>query len=156
MKKLPLFLVVVLVVSYTNIGFAEPVFRDLSWGDPVESIGETIFLGEQGGGRWYEKQNEDLDFGAFSALRMGYQFANDKLVGIAVDINPVDIALVRTILMTKYGPGRPSEGEHQWETEEVYALLTYENPNNVSFMLYDTNFIMHLIRQLQESYETAW
>src|SRR5690606_41367047 len=61
---------------------AQPAFRDLYWGDPVDKLGAVQLIREIDGVEMYRSQNEDLNLGSLRARNIYYGYCRGRLMTI--------------------------------------------------------------------------
>lgn len=110
-KALCTVLVLSLILALPTIFYANPVFRDLAWGDAPEAISARFTSNseyEELGVEVYRREQEELFLGSVALNRVEYHFFEDQLFRIvAYVINEDDHRdAAKAMLEARYGKGK--------------------------------------------------
>lgn len=128
---------------------AQPAFRDLYWGDPVDKLGPVQLIREIDGVEMYRRQDEDLDLGSLRARNIYYGFWDGRLMTIM--FSTTDVRRTYDVLVAKYGEplmSNPIIKDAGWMTNDTIVSFEEDIVRNRA------NVILASIKIMEE--HEAW
>ncbi|MET4106235.1 hypothetical protein [Hymenobacter sp. UYP22] len=105
-------------------------FRGLRFGTPLTESLHLKLLQDKGDEKIYERTDEDLRVGRFSAARIHYKFFKDQFATVTIIVRgPEHAGQVLPMFEGLYGPGRPDGFSYKWQGSLV-ALSYASLPND--------------------------
>ncbi|OWP63270.1 hypothetical protein CDA63_09595 [Hymenobacter amundsenii] len=105
-------------------------FRGLPFGAPLTEALHLHLLREKGDEKVYERLDEQLQVGGFTAARIHYKFFRGQFAAVTIIVKGnAETRKVRPVLEALYGPGQPESFGGKWQGVLVglsYASLSDE------------------------------
>lgn len=143
MKKCYVFTIIAVFLLSASVQ-AETVFRDLSWGDTLDALGDTFEITpseEQPGIKMVRRSNEDLQLGSYIVSSVDYWFFDDQLMRIVVwagsNDNKKEAEGLELMLNAKYGKARGTlfSNNLEWTHNDTKVLRIWPLFGTVHFYL---------------------
>ncbi|SNC64668.1 hypothetical protein SAMN06265337_1126 [Hymenobacter gelipurpurascens] len=95
-------------------------FRGLPFGAPLTEGLHLKLIQDSGDEKIYERTDEDLRLGSFSATRIHYKFFQGQFAAVTIIVKGADQAQrVLPAFQSIYGPGRMEGFSCKWQGEQV-------------------------------------
>ncbi|WP_426492317.1 hypothetical protein [Hymenobacter sp. 102] len=105
-------------------------FRGLRFGSPLTESLHLKLLQDKGDEKIYEREDEDLRVGQFSAARIHYKFYKGQFATVTIIVRgPENAQKVLPMFEALYGPGRPDGFSYKWHGS-LAALSCASLPND--------------------------
>ncbi|RSK34569.1 hypothetical protein [Hymenobacter metallilatus] len=95
-------------------------FRGLRFGTPLTEALHLRLVQDKGDEKIYERTDENLRVGQFSAARIHYKFYKGQFAAVTIIVKgPEHAQRVLPMFEALYGPGRPDGFSHKWRGRQV-------------------------------------
>ena len=136
-------LIALLAAGYILLSTAqkEPSdFRGIKWGSSFREMPNMKLLAEDGGLKFFERENDGKKIGDADVDKIIYGFYKDRFYNVMIYYNsPSNFARLRETLSRDFGkPFQPVESEKKlfWNGEQVNLLLNFDDASNTGRIIY--------------------
>lgn len=153
--KLTLLVAILAVAWQTTVAMAaEPVFRGLRWGDPLEALGEWQVVEENGPIVKVRRVNEDLALGNVRASIIEYHFFENRFFRVMVATD--DARELEDLMRARYGrPMASTALLSLWYLPDQDTMALFGTEQGIGVMSLTSESISHEALEWEKAQKAA-
>jgi hypothetical protein len=125
-------------------------FRGLRFGSPLTESLHLKLLQDKGDEKIYEREEEDLRVGQFTAARIHYKFYKNQFAAVTIIVRgPEHVQKVLPMFEALYGPGHPDGFSYKWNGSRA-ALSCASLPNDQIILAMSSRLLTQQMQQARK------